>query len=215
MWVSLAAVHSGSLAFPATSMVLTRRRAYLRGTSGRFATLDRSNVQPSSPSPPLQSSAETPGQRRPDGTRRLLSWDPSTPLRRTSRTRPLPAPVSRCLRPLAATLGVPFHPRGFSPPRRLAPCAGPRACCIPLPTLGFAAFHDCGCLPPKRQPCAPFPATPFTPLEGPSSPIAAPASPQAVAPLWLPHRSARAIRRRTGVCRGADPLRGLAPSESP
>jgi hypothetical protein len=33
-----------------------------------------------------------------------------------------------------------FRPRGFSPPRRLSPRPGPRACCIPLPVLGFAAF---------------------------------------------------------------------------
>jgi hypothetical protein len=33
-----------------------------------------------------------------------------------------------------------FRPRGFAPPRRLAPREGPRACCIPLPVLGFAAL---------------------------------------------------------------------------
>jgi len=33
-----------------------------------------------------------------------------------------------------------FRPRGFAPPRRLPPPERSRACCIPLPILGFAAF---------------------------------------------------------------------------
>jgi hypothetical protein len=36
--------------------------------------------------------------------------------------------------------GLSFRPRGFAPPRRVPPREGPRACCIPLPVLGFAAF---------------------------------------------------------------------------
>jgi len=40
---------------------------------------------------------------------------------------------------------VMFRPRGFAPPRRLAPRDGSRACCIPLPTMGFVSF-------PARQP---------------------------------------------------------------
>jgi len=35
---------------------------------------------------------------------------------------------------------IPFRPRGFAPPRRFPPRAELRACCIPLPILGFAAF---------------------------------------------------------------------------
>jgi hypothetical protein len=34
-----------------------------------------------------------------------------------------------------------LRPRGFAPPRRLHPQKGSRACCIPLPVVGFAAFH--------------------------------------------------------------------------
>jgi hypothetical protein len=34
-----------------------------------------------------------------------------------------------------------FRPRGFSPPRRLTPCTFLRACCIPLPIMGFDAFR--------------------------------------------------------------------------
>jgi hypothetical protein len=37
--------------------------------------------------------------------------------------------------------GIPFRPRGFAPPRRFPPHRGFRACCIPVPDLGFAAFH--------------------------------------------------------------------------
>jgi hypothetical protein len=34
-----------------------------------------------------------------------------------------------------------FRPRGFSPPRRFAPHAGSRACCIPLPDRGSPRFQ--------------------------------------------------------------------------
>jgi len=36
---------------------------------------------------------------------------------------------------------VMFRPRGFAPPRRLSPRDGSRACCIPLPILGFVSFR--------------------------------------------------------------------------
>jgi hypothetical protein len=48
--------------------------------------------------------------------------------------------------PEAACLGIPFRPRGFTPPRRLPPLGRSRACCIPLPVMGFAAFPDTGFL---------------------------------------------------------------------
>jgi hypothetical protein len=35
-----------------------------------------------------------------------------------------------------------FRPRGFAPPRRFTPHRGVRACCVPVPDMGFAAFHD-------------------------------------------------------------------------
>jgi hypothetical protein len=37
---------------------------------------------------------------------------------------------------------IPFRPRGFSPPRRFSPHRGVRACCVPVPDMGFAAFLD-------------------------------------------------------------------------
>jgi hypothetical protein len=47
---------------------------------------------------------------------------PLTPPRcRHPRVHPLPEGASTFLRPTAATRSVPFRPRGFSPPRRLAP----------------------------------------------------------------------------------------------
>lgn len=64
--------------------------------------------------------------------------------------------------PEAACLGIPFRPRGFTPPRRLPPLGRSRACCIPLPVMGFAAFPDTGFLDrpgtctrqaPGRQEC--------------------------------------------------------------
>jgi hypothetical protein len=45
------------------------------------------------------------------------------------------------LRADGTTRPASFRPRGFAPPRRLSPRTGPRACCIPLPVLGFAAFR--------------------------------------------------------------------------
>jgi hypothetical protein len=47
----------------------------------------------------------------------------------------------------ATSLEILFRPRGFAPPRRVPPRAELRACCIPLPILGFAAFpgRPCHC----------------------------------------------------------------------
>jgi hypothetical protein len=42
-----------------------------------------------------------------------------------------------------------FRPRGFAPPRRFTPPKDSRACCIPLPIVGFDVFRPllAGCLP--------------------------------------------------------------------
>jgi hypothetical protein len=64
---------------------------------------------------------------------------PSTAPPSFARARPLPAGQAS-LRRFGATRSVSFHPRGFSPPRWLAPCSASRACCIPLTTLGSTAF---------------------------------------------------------------------------
>lgn len=71
-----------------------------------------------------------------------------------SSRRVAPASARSCQRPNL------FRLRGFSPPCRLAPPNGLRACCIPLPTLGFVGFRawGCACLrnfrpsPPTRGP---------------------------------------------------------------
>jgi hypothetical protein len=55
------------------------------------------------------------------------------------------------LRSESATSRIPFRPRGFSPPRRLPPCAGCE-CCHPLPTLGFTAFRPPTAREPSRIP---------------------------------------------------------------
>jgi len=48
---------------------------------------------------------------------------------------------TRLHRHTVATRRVLFRPRGFSPPRRLAPRRSLRVCCTPQPVLGFDAFH--------------------------------------------------------------------------
>jgi len=52
-----------------------------------------------------------------------------------------------------------FRPRGFAPPRRLPPTRRARACCIPIPILGFLAFLA----------IRPSPRRGFVPPEGSSS----------------------------------------------
>ena len=82
----------------------------------------------------------------------LLSCSsPCVPLRQRSSASPLPVRVAAFLRPDAATRRVPFRPRGLSPPRRLAPRSGSRACCIPEPAMGSAAFRSPGVLPRHRS----------------------------------------------------------------
>jgi hypothetical protein len=84
--------------------------------------------------------------------------------------------------PEAACLGIPFRPRGFAPPRRFPPLERPRACCIPLPVMGFAAFRAFAVL-----------ATLFTPLEEFHSTAAAPRH-RGRCPLAVPSRPARLFR---------------------
>jgi hypothetical protein len=73
-----------------------------------------------------------------------------------------------------------FRPRRSSRPRRFPPPAGPRACCIPQPTLGFTGF-------PRTDPAclrtSPRFLTDACPPELRPSREAVPASPRAVAPL--------------------------------
>jgi len=58
--------------------------------------------------------------------------------------------------PRVPPLEVLFHPRGFSPPRWFPPLLSLRACCIPLPILGSAAFL-CLALRSKTGPRDTFP----------------------------------------------------------
>jgi hypothetical protein len=53
--------------------------------------------------------------------------------------------------PGATCLGILFRPRGFAPPRRLPPLGRSRACCIPLPVMGFVAFPALGFPTASRQ----------------------------------------------------------------
>jgi hypothetical protein len=64
-----------------------------------------------------------------------------SPLHRHASEASTPAPAAcRRFGPEGSTPEVLFHPRGFSPPRWVPPLHPLRACCIPLPILGFAAF---------------------------------------------------------------------------
>lgn len=74
----------------------------------------------------------------------LLSWASSSPLHRHVHRASTPdrPPLARwsAFGSQPAWPRIPFRPCGFAPLRRLPPLGGLRACCIPLPTLGFAAF---------------------------------------------------------------------------
>jgi len=64
-----------------------------------------------------------------------------SPLHRHARKASTPAPAAcRRFGSEGSTFGFPFRPRGFAPPRRFPPLYESRACCIPLPILGFSAF---------------------------------------------------------------------------
>lgn len=85
-----------------------------------------------------------------------MSFIQNVPLHRLLRLRvhsqASGARPSFTLRPAGAIQPVLFRPRGFAPPRRFPPRSAPsslstfsclelRACCIPLSTMGFAAFR--------------------------------------------------------------------------
>jgi hypothetical protein len=94
------------------------------------------------------------------------------PLHRHGVRSPLPRGLAAPLRQRGCHPPRMFRPRGLSPPRRLPPPVVSRACCIPLPILGFIAF-PAGVDSAHRGPKAPprlarrFPRdVRFVPLEG-------------------------------------------------
>jgi hypothetical protein len=111
-----------------------------------------------------------------------LSWD-SPALFPASDVVPCASTPDRC-RHLSSVrrlhpLRIAFRPRGFSPPRRLAPLWGVQACCSPVRT-GFAVFPDAALAPIASWTNGPrsdqssnrtsFPTTRFVPFEAfPSS----------------------------------------------
>jgi hypothetical protein len=48
--------------------------------------------------------------------------------------------------------GISFRPRGFAPPRRLPPPRELRACCSPVPDLGFAGFRHGSSVGSRKSP---------------------------------------------------------------
>jgi len=130
-----------------------------RGMPARFRADIRPLAFTSRSARPKQSGkARTPTgarERTSAGARTFLSSSDSilrSPLLQHPRGGPLPGrrqPSSRsCLatfRPFGPWLprhDIAFRPRGFAPPRRFSPRRGCRACCIPVPDMGFAAFLD-------------------------------------------------------------------------
>jgi len=194
---------AGRLAFPAASLTLSRLRAGLRGSPAVRLTFAPSSMQapwlslrvrslrdlhspsetllprgpivcPSFPTPKCRSVRSAFGPPLLSFT--LITSPPATCV------CPLPVDVAAFLRPDGAIRQVMFRPRGFSPPRRLAPLVGTRACCIPMPAMGSAAFPAPATLLPHagRGQCevdwgdpGVIPATRFVPFEGFPSPVAA------------------------------------------
>jgi len=184
---------SGSLAFPASSLALARRRAGLRGL---FRALSRPSIARWSDPHGLRSPSErcderlfrtfhrhafgiVRGQCR---LRRItLPWPEHVrpplvgfallfPLRRHDLVRLLPVsfriPSASSHQP-----EVTFRPRGFSPPRRLSPHNVRRlvaSCYRPWGSSRFYGLASWRC----RQDPGPLPATRITPLEGFPSPAA-------------------------------------------
>lgn len=136
----------------------------------------------------------SPGSDEPSAFHRVLQ---RPPLRRHGFGRVL---RRSCLR-RARTMPRPdtFRLRGFSPPCRLAPPEGSRACCIPLPTLGFVGFRTRGTRGLARLPNLPTDVPPSR------------AYPPATAGLRVTAAPCPPAVHHPGVAR----LRGLDPSGSP
>jgi len=116
---------------------LAARSTIPEGTAAR-ASLLRSTPEPyRTPWPRMAFSPGFPSTQRGNA---YLAMCPS-PLHRHASEASTPAPAAcRRFGPEGSTPEVLFHPRGFSPPRWVPPLHPLRACCIPLPILGFAAF---------------------------------------------------------------------------
>jgi len=127
-----------------------------------------------------------------------------SPLHRHAPWRPLPA-RRRAFGPGSTRPWIPFRPRGFAPPRRFSPPSAPkrmdlavresRACCIPLPIVGFIAFRGSSCC---CQPDGPLLAT-VAPLEGFPSRTAGPCLHGLLPSCRWPRRVARTSRVRVAA----------------
>jgi hypothetical protein len=219
---------SGSFAFPAPRSSLPVAWRDLRGFPSR-RRLRRSTSRPIAGSRP--SSLRSPnepddiavvGLERPRSVRAdHLSWDsygrdrpgalPSTPAcagpfghPSVSTSRSIAAASVRRLRPPDV-----FRPRGFAPPRRFSPPMDSRACCIPLPIVGFDVFRPLSpgvCRSRSRPRCQAhessvtldvgLPTPLFVPPGGFPPPAARPVSPRS-----LPSRTSAASKTSTTATR--------------
>jgi hypothetical protein len=174
-----AVIAAGPWSFPAPSSALPVTRRALEGpdrapSSSRFTSRRLGSSPSTFVFAPLQSFADLPRSvLRPSslGIRpvqcRCEHRCPSvrcptrSPLHRHAPWRPLPA-RRRAFGPGSTRPRIPFRPRGFAPPRRFSPPSAPkrvdlsvresRACCIPLPIVGFIAFliQTCCCQPAEH-----------------------------------------------------------------
>jgi len=144
------------------------------------------------------------------------AWIPSSPgVRRfcpfvdVPAVRPLPGIRRSRSVPTEPSVDIPFRPRGFAPPRRFSPRDGSRACCIPLPTMGFVPF------PALQSEDLPVSRNVYHPSKNSPDPPWAPRSPGALAPLMfllVPpylHTAAVASRGAEMRARRACHLRGF------
>jgi len=140
---------SGWFGFPASSPTFTVTGGSSRLSAGRPLDNPRRNRRASLslalhsgavPNALASKLAFSPGFPSTQRGNAYLAMCPS-PLHRHASEASTPARAAcPCFGPEGSTLEVLFHPRGFSPPRWVPPLHPLRACCIPLPILGFAAF---------------------------------------------------------------------------
>jgi len=134
---------SGWLVFPASSPTFTVTGGSSRSFAGRPLVISEETACEPLSCAPLWRSAERPGHCWPSlwvcphSFARVRAMCPS-PLHRHASEASTPG-MTAC-HPFGSegsTLEVLFHPRGFAPPRWFPPLLELRACCIPLPILGF------------------------------------------------------------------------------
>lgn len=140
------------------------------------------------------------------------------PLCRSPLKCPVPGNQRPPFGPPAARLTTSFHPRGFSPPRRLTPLQGPRVCCAPPTDSGVRRFSGHHFLLTRQVRLArkktPSQATLFTPFRAFPSSAAAPVSPRKLCPPAVPPSAGFAKTAETTITHQHPASTRNAPSPS-